>query len=106
MAITERVHDQLVPPGTTIRMPVELDLATVEAVRSVVADAVRDGAGTITFDCSPLTFIDAGGVGLLVWSANAAAMDGRRVRLLDPGRTLRRMLDVTGVGSRFVVDGR
>lgn len=85
-----------------IRLPVELDIATVDDLRATITQTVRAHTGPVVFDCSPLTFIDASGMGTLVWAANAAAEEGREVQLLNPGRVMRRLLLVTGLRHRFV----
>lgn len=85
-------------------MPVELDFGTVTELLSAIAGAFREGPGPVVFDCSPLTFIDGGGIGALVWAANAAAADGRELRLSNPGAAMSRLLLLTGVGQRFVVE--
>ena len=105
MSLIERRADRAGAPATSvIRLPAELDLAGVVGLRSMIADAVIDGTGAIVFDCADLTFIDASGIGALVRTANAVAAAGREVRLQHAGSAMVRMLVLTGVGRRFVLD--
>lgn len=56
-----------------LRIPDELAFDTVDEFRHAVADALRDDAGPVLLDCSPLTFVNVAGVGALVWAADDAA---------------------------------
>ena len=93
------------PESRVVRLPAELDLAESGDLRSAIAAAIRSGHGPIVFDCTELSFIDASGVGTLVWGANSAADAGREVRLLNPGEAMSRLLGLARVGHRFGLGG-
>ena len=105
MTVTHALDGRATPAGgSAIRLPVELDMATAGDLLPAIADACRTAVDAIVFDCTALTFIDASGIGVLVRAANAAAEVGLQARLVHPGAALCRLLLLTDVGHRFVVD--
>lgn len=88
--------------------PPELDAATAEALRALLADAFADGShrGPVVLDLVRTTFIDASGLGVIVWFANAGERLGRPTLLRHPDRKATWLLDLTGVADRFAAPRR
>src|SRR5438105_11930082 len=52
--------------STVLRLPAELDIATVEAIRDALIAAVDDARGEIVLDLNGVRFLDSYGIRLLV----------------------------------------
>jgi anti-anti-sigma factor len=90
---------------TIVRMRGELDLATVAQARRVLLEAVGDGyEGDVEVNVSRLRFINASGLGLLADAASRAAQQGRLLCLSGPSAMLLRLVHITGLDQRLVVD--
>jgi anti-anti-sigma factor len=87
----ERVED---PPG--LRLTGELDLATVPDVDGALRPLTEAG-GDITLDLSALRFMDSSAVQLLIRTVRDLAGRGR-VLLVRPMNSVRRLIEVTGLG--------
>ncbi len=72
----------------------EIDIATAPAIRRFLLAAISGGDVHLAVDMSGVTFIDAGGIGVLVAAANRAREAGGGLSLLAPSRQVRRLLDV------------
>lgn len=79
----------------------ELDIATVDQVRLAVRTwLASDEAGPeLHLDCSDVEFIDAAGVGALISAKKSAAAANTVVRVCEPSRQCRYLLDVVGLES-------
>jgi len=72
----------------------EIDISTCPAVRRLLMAAISGGNVHLAVDMSGVTFIDAGGIGVLVAVANRARQAGGGLSLLAPSPQVRRLLDV------------
>jgi len=81
-----------------IRLVGEVDAAATPELRRQV-EALASGSGPITLDCSALTFIDAGGLGALVYLAKGATAERRSVALRDVSPWVSRLLGIGGLAS-------
>jgi anti-sigma B factor antagonist len=75
----------------------ELDLATVELVRSASAALFAGTSHHVTIDLTDLTFIDATGLGEIVRIRAALHAAGHRLILLHLPVTIRRTFDAGGL---------
>jgi len=71
----------------------ELDMVSVERVRSVVEGALTAEDDRLAFDVSELQFMDSSGIALLV----SAARTARQVELRHPTPIVRRLIELTGL---------
>ena len=71
----------------------ELDMVSVERVRSVVEGALTAEDDRLAFDVSELEFMDSSGIALLV----SAARTARQVELRHPTPIVRRLIELTGL---------
>lgn len=76
-----------------IRLSGELDMVSVERVRSVVEGALTAEDDRLAFDVSELEFMDSSGIALLV----SAAKRARQVELRHPTPIVRRLIELTGL---------
>jgi len=76
-----------------IRLSGELDMVSVERVRSVVDGVLAADDDRIAFDVGELEFMDSSGIALLV----SAARTARQVELRHPTPIVRRLIELTGL---------
>ena len=75
------------------RLSGELDMVSVERVRSVLEGALTAEDDRLAFDVSELQFMDSSGIALLV----SAARTARQVELRHPTPIVRRLIELTGL---------
>ena len=73
----------------------ELDLGSEAALRETAERAIANGATTIVFELSGLTFMDSSGIGLLL---TIAAQVGQ-VEVRNPSATVRRVIELSGLAT-------
>jgi anti-sigma B factor antagonist len=76
----------------------ELDMATARQLRAAL-DAESEGDAPIVVDLAALDFIDITGLRALLDAAGHAAAKGLGFEVLNPSASVRRLLDLTGLGS-------
>jgi anti-sigma B factor antagonist len=82
------------PPSATVVLDGEIDVVTSPAIRRFLTAAISGGNVQLTVDMSGVTFIDAGGIDVLVAAANRARRAGGGLSLLAPSRQVRQLLDI------------
>src|SRR5215207_6176342 len=87
------------------RLVGDLDLGTVDRLRSVVGPACATGR-EILLDLSRLGFCDSTGVGTFVWLHRQVTASGGRLLLAAPRRAVREVLKISGVDRAIPVFGR
>ena len=90
------------PATPTVRVNVEVDIATAPALRSELMALIESGAERITLDLSDVAFIDSSGVGVLVGALRRLreTRDGElTVEGVQPG--VRKIFEITGLGPLF-----
>ena len=87
--------------GDTIQLDVagEIDMATSPKLRQALLDAIgAGGPGTaVQVDVAGVSFIDAGGIGILVEAGSAAVRARVTLSLHRPSAIVRRLLDILGL---------
>lgn len=78
----------------------ELDIASAEAARGVLADALEHEPGSIVFEMAEVSFMDSSGIAVLVTAANRVPA----VVLRNPRDLLRRTLEITGLTGTFTFE--
>ncbi len=86
-----------------IRLAGEMDLRSSEVLRNVADDLIENGARRVVLDCSELTFLDSGGLSVLVrlYQQLTQADGSFAMRGCDP--FTRQVLEITGL-SRFIIE--
>lgn len=93
--------------GPLVKIVGEVDLASADELRRAGRAAVESAASgsRVVFDLREVTFLDSTGVGALVDVANAATTAQMPVVLRSVPERVRRILEITGLLDRFVLDG-
>jgi anti-sigma B factor antagonist len=76
-----------------IRLSGELDMVSVENVRSVVEGALAGRDDLLVFEVSGLEFMDSSGIALLISMTRKAAA----VEVRNPTAIVRRIIELTGL---------
>lgn len=87
-----------VPSGEgvlVLRLVGEIDLVTIELLREYLHKYVPSDHCGVVLDCTRVSFMAACGIGLLVEIADQARAEGIALRLVAPGRVIRRALEIT-----------
>ena len=79
----------------------EVDAACVGDLRRAVESVLSFAGGPVVLDFGGSTFIDAAGLGTLVWFARRTGEAGRRGRLRNVSGRMQQLLDLTGVQRCF-----
>jgi anti-sigma B factor antagonist len=77
----------------------ELDLATVPVLREAAAVLLSETAQEITIDLGGLQFIDAAGLGEIVWLRATLIAVGRQLTLRRPSSRIRRTFALGGLAE-------
>ncbi|MFI7133215.1 STAS domain-containing protein [Nonomuraea sp. NPDC050153] len=91
----------------TVSVSGELDIATTELLRDHLLDLLREADSAphkqvaLVIEVSRLTFIDAAGLGILVFAHNAAQRQQTPLRLTGVPPSMRRLLRITGLEGRL-----
>jgi anti-anti-sigma factor len=83
----------------------EIDLASAGRFAQELALLVGEEHDTARVDLSAVTFLDSSGVRELLAANRQAAANGRQLLLANPSAACRRVLEISGVWSEFVVEG-
>jgi anti-anti-sigma factor len=100
------------PPAVIVQLDRTLRVPVSSGLRRTVAALLSHGEQRLVLDLERLDALDAAGVGELLAAYRSANAAGGILRIIRPGRRVRRLLDVAGVlgvlrGTRGVdVDGR
>jgi anti-sigma B factor antagonist len=104
-----RLRVDLVDTGaaerTVFRLTGDLDLSSVDQLRSTVGPAGGSGQ-EVLLDLADLKFCDSTGVGAMVWLHRRAIASGGRIVLVAPRRHVREVLKISGVDRAIPVRGR
>jgi anti-sigma B factor antagonist len=77
----------------------EIDVAATADCRTFLLAALGEGRGRLVVDVTDVRFIDASGLGVLVFVAKAAARDGGWLRLVGANPMLRRMMGIISLSA-------
>jgi anti-sigma B factor antagonist len=96
---------QEAPSPCVLRLPAELDIGTVEAIRDSVIDAVDAARGEVVLDLDDVRFLDTYGIRLLVTVRRRAWERDLPFRLHGGKPLVRALLDLVGQDPFFHPDG-
>jgi anti-anti-sigma factor len=85
----------------TLRLTGEINMCTAESVRDAALTVMRQHSPNISIDLSGVTFLDPTGLEMLLTIRLRATLQGGELRLVDPARTMLRVLEVAGVHRCF-----
>jgi anti-anti-sigma factor len=89
------------PAGTVTVVAVhgELDIATVDGLRSALIAAIADRAQALVVDLAGATFVDSVGVGAILHAKHRLGTDGRLAVVVAPDSYARVIFEVVGVDA-------
>ena len=70
------IHESYLDGCVLTRLGGEMDVAAAAEGRAFLLTALGDGQGRLVVDMTDVTFIDASGLGVLVFAARRAAQHG------------------------------
>jgi anti-sigma B factor antagonist len=86
--------------GARVRPIGDLDLATVGQLERRLGDLIDAGVRSIVLDLRGLSFIDSTGLSLAMRWTRAAEQDGFAFSLIQGGRPIRRVFELSGMARR------
>ena len=72
-----------------------------EELSEMVTQLLKDGQKHLLVNMAEVPFIDSSGIGGLIKSFSRVKNDGGNLKLLNPSRTARQLLSITGLLSVF-----
>lgn len=84
---------------TLVEVAGEIDLCTAPTLRENLVRAFGFQANTMVVDLSPVTFFAAAGVTALIEVLAEAEKSARRVLLITAGRSVGRVIEITGLSA-------
>jgi anti-anti-sigma factor len=95
------IHERQTDSSVVLRLPADLDIATVEAIRDSVIDAVDDAHGGVVLDLDGVRFLDTYGIRLLVMVRRRAWERDLLFRLHGGNPLIRGLLDLVGMDPLY-----
>lgn len=89
---------------TVVAIQGEVDLYTAPRLREQLEGAVATDSPNVVIDLDTLDFIDSTGLGVLVGALKEAENRGGEVRLRNPGRSTRKILEIAGLTEVFTIE--
>ncbi|MGY5305916.1 STAS domain-containing protein [Nocardia gipuzkoensis] len=86
---------------TMLMVAGEIDVATAPRFRAELACAFLRRAATLVLDLSPVTFLAAAGLSVLVEAQTEATRSRHRIVLITTVRPVDRAIEITGLADRF-----
>jgi anti-sigma B factor antagonist len=94
--------DRTTPHRVAVVLRGEIDLSTVQAIRSVL-EVLDPAQRLVVLDLSGVTFIDSMGIGLLVEIRRRFGPEFRELVLRAPSEQVRQVLEITGLLQVFPI---
>lgn len=88
------------PGGPVIEVSGDLDISSVERLRSAVSEIAAAHPEELTFEVSRLRFMDSAGIAVLLGAAGKVPS----VRLRNPTASVRRVIELTGLTEILKVE--
>ena len=81
-----------------------IDIATAPQLRTDLAAVIAQNGAHVVIDCTGLSFIDSGGIAVLLDAQRALESTGRHLVLVNVGRAPRRTFEVLGLTDLLQYD--
>jgi anti-sigma B factor antagonist len=82
-----------------VTLPAEIDVANADDISGQLAAAFAPGPRAVIADMTATTFCDSIGIRVLVLAHQQAAVNGTELRLLLPGPSVLRIMEVLGIDA-------
>lgn len=89
----------------TVTADGEIDLATVNTLRSAITTAMRQGAGHLTLNLDKVTYIDSSGLGTLIGAHKRLSSSGGSLTIRCSQARILRLFAITGLDKVLTVLG-
>lgn len=89
---------------SVLRVSGDVDLFSAPQLRSAVYEMIESGQSQIGIDLSRVAFLDSTGLGVLVGALKRVKEQNGSMVLLSPQKSVRRVLNVTGLDRIFTVE--
>lgn len=86
---------------TVVRVVGDVDLATSPRLKEALDEAIRSGSDAVRLDMSDVTFLDSSGISVLVDAQQRLQDASSKLVLHGVGDHVRRVLEISGLGSFF-----
>jgi anti-sigma B factor antagonist len=87
-----------------VALPAEIDITNARDVRSqLIAAALKTRVRVVIGDMTLTRFCDSTGVRALIFAHRWAVLNGTELRLLRPGRAVRRALELVGADQVLTI---
>jgi anti-anti-sigma factor len=97
--MTESIQEPII-----VALDGELEIASVEDIRTALFDAAEAGSGRLVVDLSDISFIDSSGLGAVVEMHDRMQREQRRLTVVAPrGSSAALVMTLTGLRSRLPV---
>jgi anti-sigma B factor antagonist len=83
----------------------EIDLATVNKLRSAVTEVIQKGVRHLTVDLDKVSYIDSSGLGMLIGAHKRMTSTGGTLTILCSQARVLRLLSITGLDRVLRVTG-
>lgn len=103
MAEPIQVHGTVAGDRAQVVLAGEMDLRTAEDVRVALDKLIEAGARHLDLDCSGLTFVDSGGLSVLLDLHRRLLRADGSLCLRNCSRFVRQTLDITGL-ARYIAE--
>ena len=91
------VHREVAGRRTVLHVGGEVDLASVELVRSEIGAALESSPAELWIDLCATAFIDSSGLHVIVEAAHESRRRGLRLAIICPPGPVRRVFELTGL---------
>jgi anti-anti-sigma factor len=98
------VHVDFTVSDTVTSVRGELDAHTAPTLHNLLRGLVDSGHTALVIDLAAVTFIGAGGLGVIASTGSAVRALGGSVTLRSPTRQARRILEITGISQRVLIE--
>jgi anti-sigma B factor antagonist len=83
--------------SATVAITGEVDVFTAPQLRDRLYGVIADGVNHVVLDLEAMSFIDSTGLGVIVGTLKRLRQQGGDLVLRAPGRSTRKVLDITGL---------
>jgi len=88
---------------TILDLKGNLTIGAEEVLGEMINEVVKDGQKQLLVNMAEVPFIDSSGIGALIKSFSRVKTEGGKLKLLNPSRTARQLLSITGLLSVFEI---
>ena len=88
---------------TILDLKGNLTIGAEEVLGEMINEVVKDGQKQLLVNMAEVPFIDSSGIGALIKSFSRVKAEGGKLKLLNPSRTARQLLSITGLLSVFEI---